>query len=277
MICGIGAVTAYGWGRDQLWDGLASGESAVVRSTGWEATLGHDVAYMGKVPEIPHTDPRSRFARAMESAMDEAIDDARVRGWKPGRTVGLIHAHRARRGRRVARVLHGTRPSADQARIPATDAVDDRSRTQMQRHGFHGPAMSVTAMCASGNAAMLTAKMWLDAGCGRRRRRRRHRHLGHDRQHPPLRRSRRALRRPAAVRGVPAVPDRQPRLPARRGVGRLRRLPPARARLREGARRRDDPRRLPRGVDRSRSTRRSGAASSSRSSTPESTGARSST
>jgi 3-oxoacyl-[acyl-carrier-protein] synthase II len=36
--------------------------------------------------------------------------------------------------------------------------------TQMQRHGFHGPAMSVTAMCASGNAAMLTAKMWLDGG-----------------------------------------------------------------------------------------------------------------
>ncbi len=35
---------------------------------------------------------------------------------------------------------------------------------QMQRHGFHGPAMAVNAMCASGNAAMLTAKMWLDAG-----------------------------------------------------------------------------------------------------------------
>jgi len=35
---------------------------------------------------------------------------------------------------------------------------------QMQAHGFHGPAMAVGAMCASGNAAMLTAKMWLDAG-----------------------------------------------------------------------------------------------------------------
>jgi len=34
----------------------------------------------------------------------------------------------------------------------------------MIEHEFHGPCMSVVAMCASGNAALLTAKMWLDAG-----------------------------------------------------------------------------------------------------------------
>jgi 3-oxoacyl-[acyl-carrier-protein] synthase II len=34
----------------------------------------------------------------------------------------------------------------------------------MQRHEFHGPVMSVQAMCASGNAALLSAKMWIDAG-----------------------------------------------------------------------------------------------------------------
>src|SRR5581483_4492650 len=34
----------------------------------------------------------------------------------------------------------------------------------MQQHDFHGPTMAVTAMCASGNAAALTAKLWLDAG-----------------------------------------------------------------------------------------------------------------
>jgi 3-oxoacyl-[acyl-carrier-protein] synthase II len=34
----------------------------------------------------------------------------------------------------------------------------------MIEHGFHGPCMNVVAMCASGNAALLTAKLWLDSG-----------------------------------------------------------------------------------------------------------------
>jgi 3-oxoacyl-[acyl-carrier-protein] synthase II len=36
--------------------------------------------------------------------------------------------------------------------------------TLMQEYGFHGPAMNVSAMCASGNAGLLTAKAWLDSG-----------------------------------------------------------------------------------------------------------------
>jgi 3-oxoacyl-[acyl-carrier-protein] synthase II len=34
----------------------------------------------------------------------------------------------------------------------------------MKEYDFHGPAMSVSAMCASANAAMITAKSWLDSG-----------------------------------------------------------------------------------------------------------------
>ncbi len=34
----------------------------------------------------------------------------------------------------------------------------------MKEHDFHGPAMSVSAMCASANAGMITAKSWLDSG-----------------------------------------------------------------------------------------------------------------
>jgi 3-oxoacyl-[acyl-carrier-protein] synthase II len=34
----------------------------------------------------------------------------------------------------------------------------------MREFGFHGPAMDVSAMCASGSAGLLTAKAWLDAG-----------------------------------------------------------------------------------------------------------------
>ena len=162
-ICGIGAVTAYGWGRDHLWDGLASGESAVVASRGWEDTLGHDVAYMGRIADAPGTDPRSRFARAMESAVDEAVADARERGWRPGPVVGLIHAIvlgevDVWREFYMERERHLSKREYLQL-MPSTILS-----TQMQRHDFHGPAMGVTAMCTSGNAAVLTAKMWLDAG-----------------------------------------------------------------------------------------------------------------
>jgi 3-oxoacyl-[acyl-carrier-protein] synthase II len=34
----------------------------------------------------------------------------------------------------------------------------------MNENDFHGPAMSVSAMCASANAAMITAKSWIDTG-----------------------------------------------------------------------------------------------------------------
>ena len=34
----------------------------------------------------------------------------------------------------------------------------------MKENDFHGPTMSVSAMCAGGNAALITAKSWLDAG-----------------------------------------------------------------------------------------------------------------
>jgi 3-oxoacyl-[acyl-carrier-protein] synthase II len=36
--------------------------------------------------------------------------------------------------------------------------------TLMQEFGFHGPAMNVSAMCASGNAGLITAGAWLDSG-----------------------------------------------------------------------------------------------------------------
>jgi len=34
----------------------------------------------------------------------------------------------------------------------------------MKENDFHGPTMSVSAMCASSNAAMITAKSWLNTG-----------------------------------------------------------------------------------------------------------------
>ncbi|HZP29581.1 MAG TPA: beta-ketoacyl synthase N-terminal-like domain-containing protein [Acidimicrobiia bacterium] len=161
-ICGVGTVTGYGWGRKLLWDGAMSGESAVVPRPGYEEMLGHDVAYAALVAdEAP--EGTSRFSAAMMSAAEEAIDDALDRGWRPGENVGLIHAvvlgevdlwrdfwtvnERSLRRRDYLQLM----PSTPMSLL-------------MQRHAFHGPTMAMTAMCASGNAAILTAKLWVDAG-----------------------------------------------------------------------------------------------------------------
>ncbi|OYV23818.1 MAG: hypothetical protein B7W97_02075 [Mycobacterium sp. 20-66-4] len=34
----------------------------------------------------------------------------------------------------------------------------------MKENDFHGPTMGVSAMCASGNAGLITAKSWIDTG-----------------------------------------------------------------------------------------------------------------
>ncbi|MDV7991627.1 beta-ketoacyl synthase N-terminal-like domain-containing protein [Rhodococcus sp. IEGM 1374] len=162
-ISGVGAVTGYGWGTGALWDGLASGKAA--------ATLHHDFTRPGANPvwlaKVPsggnELDGTSRFGRALRGAGREAIEDALARGWQPGRTVGLLHAvvlgdveewrsfYLHDGGKRRVRDYLTLMPSTPMSLL-------------MQEFGFHGPAMAVSAMCASGNAGLITAKMWLDTG-----------------------------------------------------------------------------------------------------------------
>jgi 3-oxoacyl-[acyl-carrier-protein] synthase II len=162
-ICGIGAVSGYGWGREPLWDGLVSGKPAARRAPGLGETPDEPV-WAAKVPDGGDPgDGRSRFARAMRAAAREAIEDAGTRGWNPGRRVGLLHAvvlgevdlwrefYLSRDGRLPVHEYLALMPSTPMS-------------TLMQEYGFHGPAMTVSAMCASGNAGLITAKSWLDAG-----------------------------------------------------------------------------------------------------------------
>ena len=162
-ICGIGVVSAYGWSRRSLWEGLMSGTPAAVvipelgrfpGDTVWAARVGE-----GGDP----ADGPSRFARAMRAAAREAIEDAGARGWSPGRRVGLLHAvvlgevdlwrdfYVTRGGELPVRDYLALMPSTPMSML-------------MQEYGFHGPAVNVSAMCASGNAGLITAKAWLDAG-----------------------------------------------------------------------------------------------------------------
>ncbi|GLZ30144.1 3-oxoacyl-[acyl-carrier-protein] synthase 2 [Lentzea sp. NBRC 105346] len=159
-ISGIGVVSGYGWGREPLWDGLVGGKPAAQLVGGY----GEHEAWVALVPDggDPEDGP-SRFARAMRAAAREAITDAGARGWRPGRRVGLLHAvvlgevdlwrdfYTARDMRVPVREFLGLMPSTPMS-------------TLMQEYGFHGPAMNVSAMCASGNAALITAKAWIDAG-----------------------------------------------------------------------------------------------------------------
>ncbi|MFJ8962314.1 beta-ketoacyl synthase N-terminal-like domain-containing protein [Lentzea sp. NPDC102401] len=162
-ICGIGVVSAYGWSRRSLWDGLASGKPAATvvpelgRNPGetvWAARVGD-----GGDP----LDGPSRFAQAMRAAAREAIEDAGTRGWRPGRRVGLLHAvvlGEVDLWRDFYVTRGGSLPVHDYlALMPSTPMS-----MLMQEYGFHGPAMNVSAMCASGNAGLITAKAWLDAG-----------------------------------------------------------------------------------------------------------------
>ncbi|MET0235029.1 MAG: beta-ketoacyl synthase N-terminal-like domain-containing protein [Kibdelosporangium sp.] len=157
-ICGIGVVSGYGWGREPLWDGLVSGRPAAT------TPLGAEPMWAARVPEGGDpADGPSRFARAMRAAAREAIEDAGDRGWRPGRRVGLLHAvvlgevdlwrdFYTTRGRRL--------PVREYlALMPSTPMS-----TLMQEYGFHGPAMNVSAMCASGNAGLITARSLLDSG-----------------------------------------------------------------------------------------------------------------
>jgi 3-oxoacyl-[acyl-carrier-protein] synthase II len=164
-ISGIGAVTGYGWGRKHLWDGVMLGESAVVPQPGFAEFFDTDEVWLAKIDPAggDPADGPSTFSRALHAAAREGIEDAHRRGWRPGPTVGLIHAF-------VLGELHLWRDFylERDRRLTRREYVELMPSTTisnlMIEYGFHGPCMNVLAMCASGNAALLTAKMWLDAG-----------------------------------------------------------------------------------------------------------------
>lgn len=162
-IAGLGTVTGYGWGREELWQGLAAAKSAAVPQPGYQ-TDGWAASWAALVPEGGDaSDGPSRFQRAMRFAAREAITDAKTRGWQPGRRVGLLHA--VVLGEvdlwKDFHITHGGRvPVRDYLALMPSTPIS----TLMREYDFHGPAMNVGAMCASGNAGLLTAKSWIDAG-----------------------------------------------------------------------------------------------------------------
>ena len=97
----------------------------------------------------------------MRAAAREALGDATARGWAAGRRVGLLHAvviPEAEGWRQFYVTEGGQRSVRDYLALMPSTPVS----MLMQEYGFHGPTMNVSAMCASGNAGLITAKMWRD-------------------------------------------------------------------------------------------------------------------
>ena len=163
-ITGVGAVTGYGWGRKHVWDGFLLGESAVRLTTGLDGFVDGGEAWLATITDDgDRRDGPSRYMQALRFAAREAITDASERGWEPGRVVGVVHSivlgdvemwseyyHEAPERVRVKRWVN---------MLPSTVISQ-----LMKENDFHGPTMSVSAMCASANAGMFTAKSWLDSG-----------------------------------------------------------------------------------------------------------------
>ena len=163
-ICGIGAVTSYGWGVSSLWEGLISGKPAARLTSGFGLDP-HEAGWVGRVPDGGRSsDGRTRFMRAFRAAAREAIEDADRRGWRPGRRVGVLHGLVLGDVETVDR-FYRTEGGHFKTRPEFLAMMTSSPMTGMMREfEFHGPVMDIGAMCGSGNAALITAKMWLDAG-----------------------------------------------------------------------------------------------------------------
>ncbi len=163
-VVGLGAVSGYGWGRKLLWEGLYSGQSADRRMPGFSPVFDDDWGWIAPIEEGGDpADGPSRYSRAVRFAAREAVHDALDRGWRPGPSVGFVQ------GQTLGDVdmwMSFIRSGPEQitprhwlGMMPSTTTME-----VMREFDFHGPTMSVTAMCASGIAALLTAKMWIDTG-----------------------------------------------------------------------------------------------------------------
>jgi 3-oxoacyl-[acyl-carrier-protein] synthase II len=162
-IVGIGAVTGYGWGMPVLWSGLLSGHSAARPHTGLGGRF-PDPCWMVRIPDGGDPEHGStRYARAVAAAADEAIADARARGWRPGERVALLHCTTG-----ADRELWRERYLDPDVHNPRRRFVQQVWTTPgalvMRRHGFHGPYLVLSAACSSALHAIAMGQRLIATG-----------------------------------------------------------------------------------------------------------------
>jgi 3-oxoacyl-[acyl-carrier-protein] synthase II len=148
-------------------EGMATGESAVTLQTGLEPHISGGEAYLGVIPEQPGSEgvrrTLSKFTRVTRFVADEAVADAKARGWEPGDDVGVI----------VCTVLGDVQMWRDHYATHGL-IVDNRTWVRMmpstlitmfmKDHGFHGVGMNLGSMCVSGNTGAVVAQNMINTG-----------------------------------------------------------------------------------------------------------------
>nr|WP_319386247.1 beta-ketoacyl synthase N-terminal-like domain-containing protein [uncultured Roseibium sp.] len=161
-IVGMGAVTGYGFGISALMQGLATGVSAVNSQRSGEDTF-PDGSWFARIPlHHPDDEKSTRFKMCFDAALEEAVDDASRRGWRPGRKVALVHGTACGDVDATVAVLD---PSDEHIRrrfiayLPSTSLV-----TAAEKHSIHGPVLTVNGTCATGLFALAVAHRLLMCG-----------------------------------------------------------------------------------------------------------------
>ncbi|MDP5217323.1 beta-ketoacyl synthase N-terminal-like domain-containing protein [Ruegeria sp. 2205SS24-7] len=158
-IVGIGAVSGYGIGITSLVSGLKSGVSAVQPQPG-DGTFIHNEKHFARAPiEEPEDHKLTRFSVGFEAAFDEAIADARKRGWTPGARVAIVQG--SARGDVQGTMTLMEDPKEHIRRTYISCLASTPMAVAAKNHGFHGPVFTVNGTCATGLFALATAQRLL--------------------------------------------------------------------------------------------------------------------
>lgn len=164
-LVGVGAVSAYGWGMQALWNGLRSGLPGGRLHTGLGGRY-PDPCWFARVPE-PGDDIEkvgsSRYAQASFAAVEEAIADSKARGWTPGKRVGIVHAT-TRADLELMRTRYLLPETVRPRRSYTEQSWTTPSLQVMKKHGFSGPALVTSAACSSGLHALAIGQRLLACG-----------------------------------------------------------------------------------------------------------------
>lgn len=113
--------------------------------------------YYARIPiEEPEDHKMSRFTVSFEAAFDEAIADARARGWTPGKRVAIVHG--TARGDIEGLMTLLANPAEHIRRTYISCLPSTPMAVAAEKYGFHGPVFAVNGTCASGLFALATAQ-----------------------------------------------------------------------------------------------------------------------
>jgi len=138
-ICGIGAVSGYGWGEKLLREGLYTSESAVRCHSGFSPPFDDDWGWLAMVDDAGNPDDGTQPHDAGRTPRRARSGPQRLRprvaaGWRGGARPRC----RSRRRRPLARVPPPGRRRHDEAQLAGAHALD-------RSHGIHEGIPTSTA------------------------------------------------------------------------------------------------------------------------------------